>query len=227
MRAYVRQLQGQTLYTVARERPNTIVEIKNDQVVVRTEEGYENPASLSELQDLADRIFAGEVVEVPLRRRSAFHAAVLATLPEVDHALSPRRFWLKDVPGTFDREYDELFPEEDPATAREGREVYHRHRVRERSPVLSKLKKETVLRDEGRLVCEACGFDFERQYGELGVGFIECHHRFPLGEGEERETTLDDLALLCANCHRMVHRSKLTLSVEELQCALRDADREA
>ena len=93
--------------------------------------------------------------------------------------------------------------------------------------VLSKLKKETVLRDEGRLSCEACGFDFERRYGELGLGFIECHHRFPLGEGEERETTLDDLALLCANCHRMIHRSKLTQSVEELQRALRDADGEA
>jgi predicted HNH restriction endonuclease len=182
---------------------------------------------LNELQDLADRIFAGEVVEIPLRGRSAFHAAVLATLLEVDHALSPRRFWLKDVPGTFDREYDELFPEEDPATAREGREVYHRHRVRERSPLLCKLKKETVLREEGRLGCEACRGDFERQYGELGQGVIECHHRFPLGEGEERETTLEDLALLCANCHRVIHRSKLTLSVEELQRALRDADGEA
>jgi hypothetical protein len=221
MRGHVRQLVGETLTTVARGRRNTIVEVTDDRVLVETEEGHRNYASLKELQDLADRVFGGEEVEVPLRGRSAFHAAVLATLPEVDHALNPRRFWLRDPPGAFDAEYSELFQDEAPATAREGRLMYQQHRVRERSPILCRLKKEAALREEGRLVCEACGFDFARQYGALGEGFSECHHRSPLGQGEERETALEDLALLCANCHRRIHRSKL-ISVEELRSSLHD-----
>jgi predicted HNH restriction endonuclease len=171
---------------------------------------------LEELQNYARCIFAGEEVELPLRGRSAFHAAVLATLPELDYALNPRRFWLRDPPETFDREYDELFPEEDPATAREGRVRYRQHRVRERSPALRRLKIEAVYRETGHLACEACGFDFRIQYGALGEGFIECHHRVQLADGEERETTLTDLALLCANCHRMIHRAGADMSVEGL-----------
>ena len=221
MREYVRNRVGQTLFTIAQDRPNTIVDVTNDRALVETETGHRNYASLKDLQTLADRIFAGEELELELRGRSAFHAAVLATLPELDYALNPRRFWLKDPPGAFDAEYNELFPDEDLATAREGREIYHLHRSRERSPVLARLKKQAVLRERGQLTCEACGFDFESQYGSLGEGYIECHHKVALADGEQRETALDDLALLCANCHRVVHRSKQTLTVEDLRELLR------
>jgi hypothetical protein len=220
MREYVRQRVGQTLFTVAQGRPNTIVDVTHDRVLVETEEGDRNYASLTELQSVADRIFAREEVVLELRGRSAFHAAVLATLPDLDYALNPRRFWVKDPPGAFDAEYNELFPDEDPATAQEGRQAYRVHRVRERSPVLCRLKKQAVLSEQGRLACEACGFDFESQYGALGEGYIECHHRVALAEGEERETALEDLALLCANCHRVIHRSKRKLSVEQLRESL-------
>lgn len=71
------------------------------------------------------------------------------------------------------------------------------------------------------LECSACGFNFERQYGNWGKGFIEVHHIKPLSEidGEETETNPEkDLTVLCANCHRMVHRKKgITLSIEELK----------
>lgn len=216
MRELVRELEGKTLYTVARARPNVIVRVTADQALVETEDGDQNWVSLNELQKYADRIFAGEEVVLPLRGRSAFHAAVLATLPELDHALNPRRFWLKDPPEAFDREYDELFPEEDPTSAQEGRLRYRRHRVRERSLVLRRLKIEAALREDRELACEACGFDFAAQYGVLGEGFIECHHRVPFADGEERETTLADLALLCANCHRMIHKAGAAMSVEDL-----------
>ena len=63
---------------------------------------------------------------VPVRQRSAFYMAVLATLPEVDYALNPRRVWLKDSVSTFDAEYADLFPDEDPAVASEGRRSYRR-----------------------------------------------------------------------------------------------------
>ena len=70
--------------------------------------------------------------------------------------------------------------------------------------------------------CTVCGFDFEETYGELGRGFIECHHLNPLSErrGTEADnqlTTLDQVVVLCSNCHRMVHRKRPALSVEALK----------
>ena len=41
----------------------------------------------------------------------------------------------------------------------------------------------------------------------LGDGFVECHHRTPLAALPGVTTTrLTDLAIVCANCHRMLHR---------------------
>jgi 5-methylcytosine-specific restriction protein A len=56
-------------------------------------------------------------------------------------------------------------------------------------------------------------------YGELGEGFAECHHRTPLGEltGKTR-TRLADLAIVCANCHRILHRKRARgMTVEQLR----------
>lgn len=73
--------------------------------------------------------------------------------------------------------------------------------------------------------CMACGFDFGKTYGVWGEGFIEVHHLIPLGNEMIRERITDagkDLIVLCANCHRMVHRKKgITLTVEELKQKLK------
>ncbi|MBQ4508678.1 MAG: HNH endonuclease [Paludibacteraceae bacterium] len=58
------------------------------------------------------------------------------------------------------------------------------------------------------LICQACEFDFEKFYGELGKDFIEVHHIKPLHSNNE-EVNVDpkeDLVCLCPNCHRMMHR---------------------
>lgn len=68
--------------------------------------------------------------------------------------------------------------------------------------------------------CEVCGFNFEEFYGDWGKGFVEVHHIIPLAEFKERKETdaKKDLAILCANCHRMVHRKKdTTLTIEGLK----------
>jgi predicted HNH restriction endonuclease len=90
--------------------------------------------------------------------------------------------------------------------ALEGRRLLRLHKLKERKPQLVRRKKRATLQATGRLLCEACGFDFAAVYGELGAGFAECHHTQPLGEAGERVTTLGDLAVVCANCHRMLHR---------------------
>lgn len=100
----------------------------------------------------------------------------------------------------------------------EGRRLLKLHRVRERKRQLVSRKKKVVLEAIGRLSCEACEFDFAKSYGKLGAGFAECHHRLPLAEFvEESPTRLADLAIVCANCHRMLHRSQPMLSVEDLR----------
>jgi 5-methylcytosine-specific restriction protein A len=103
-------------------------------------------------------------------------------------------------------------PEEGEDGAVEGRVLYRVHKTRERKK--SEEKKRAVLKATGRLACEACGFDFLAIYGERGRGFAECHHILPLSNGT-RTTYLRDLAIVCANCHRMLHRGDL-ISLEDL-----------
>jgi 5-methylcytosine-specific restriction protein A len=61
----------------------------------------------------------------------------------------------------------------------------------------------------GRLFCEVpkCGFDFEKRYGALGRGYAQVHHLTPLNKAPKggRKVLLSDLAIVCANCHAMIH----------------------
>ena len=101
---------------------------------------------------------------------------------------------------------------------KEGKEIIRMHRTRERDPKIIKEKKEKTLKEKGKLVCEACGFDFEEIYGERGYGYIECHHKIGVSNmNEDDETKLEDLALVCSNCHRMIHRKKDWLTIKELK----------
>ncbi|WP_433229032.1 HNH endonuclease [Actinomadura formosensis] len=97
-------------------------------------------------------------------------------------------------------------PDEEETSAREGRILERLHRYRERNRSLRAEKIKSVLASDGKLVCEVCRFDFTKFYGTHGDGYIEVHHVVPLHEAGESETKLSDLALLCANCHRMSHR---------------------
>ena len=105
----------------------------------------------------------------------------------------------------------------------EGRILTRMHLVRERDPRAAAEKKRVELERTGRLRCEPCSFDFFEIYGEHGRGYIECHHRIPLADlAESRTTRLEDLALVCANCHRMLHRGRRVLGVEELVILYRE-----
>lgn len=100
----------------------------------------------------------------------------------------------------------------------EGKILARLHQQRERNPTLVKRKKESVKKIAGKLVCEVCDFDFEAVYGELGSGYAECHHLIPLAQLEKvRKTKLADLAIVCANCHRMLHRPQSMLAIAELR----------
>jgi 5-methylcytosine-specific restriction endonuclease McrA len=64
--------------------------------------------------------------------------------------------------------------------------------------------------------CEVCGFIFEEKYGAIGREYIVAHHLNPVALGVAK-TTLDDIALLCANCHSMVHTEKTPISIDKLR----------
>ncbi len=103
----------------------------------------------------------------------------------------------------------------------EGRLLTVQHHRRERSRNIVLAKKAAATKVGRRLECEVCGFDFRERYGVRGEGFIECHHIKPVADlGDGTPTRLSDLALLCANCHRMVHARRPWLTVEQLRASL-------
>lgn len=109
-------------------------------------------------------------------------------------------------------------PEENEEEFAEGSVLTRTHRIRERNPSITKRKKTQVLAQTGKLECTICGFNFAIVYGHIGNGFAECHHNKPVSElipGEK--TKLSDLSIICANCHRMIHRAKPWLSPGELR----------
>ena len=103
---------------------------------------------------------------------------------------------------------------------KEGKELLRLHKVRERDPQLVKDAKKRFKKLHGELFCEACGINFERVYGERGKDFIEGHHKKPVSEMKEGETTkVEDIGMLCSNCHSMIHRLPM-VSIEELKSSL-------
>lgn len=110
---------------------------------------------------------------------------------------------------------DELALNSPEISVAEGKLKLVAHLVRERNKGIVKIKKQLAI-DNDALQCEVCGFSFNITYQSQ---FIECHHIFPISQIGVSETTLDDLALVCANCHRMLHTKfdGKFLSIAELQ----------
>ena len=98
----------------------------------------------------------------------------------------------------------------------EGRASFKKHRSYERNPKVIKKAKSNFWKRHGFYECEACGFRFDKVYGKRGHKFIEGHHIKPVSEMKPGATTSpEDIALLCPNCHRMVHK-KPFITVSEL-----------
>jgi 5-methylcytosine-specific restriction protein A len=89
-----------------------------------------------------------------------------------------------------------------------ARRAFRNHRYRERKARLAKLEQ-AKSKNGGRLICEVqdCGFDFLDCYGPIGEGYAQVHHLEPLSDAprDGRPVTLDKLAVVCANCHAMIH----------------------
>ena len=125
--------------------------------------------------------------------------------PYLNHELKEN---LRDYQTFFNDELEQDF------NSKEGKELFRKHRIRERDGTLTYRKKLNAI-NNGELKCEVCQFSFQDIYNQ---DYIECHHKIPIHKGE-RITRLDDLALVCSNCHRMLHR-KINgdfLTIEQLK----------
>ena len=73
-------------------------------------------------------------------------------------------------------------------------------------------------------ICQGCGFDFEKKYGEIARGFIHVHHIVSLASiaSNHKVDPILDLIPLCANCHSVVHLSKPSLTIDELKNRIND-----
>ena len=97
----------------------------------------------------------------------------------------------------------------------------------ERVVISVRRERNSTLRNNALAIhgydCMACGFNFEEFYGEIGKGFIEVHHVVPLANAGKTKTNPEtDLVVLCANCHRMVHKQKgVCLSIQEIKKYIR------
>lgn len=110
----------------------------------------------------------------------------------------------------------QLIEDRESYSAFEGNLVPRSHLTRERDPKLI-AKFKASLTD---MHCESCTMSFTEIYGHLGADYIEAHHKVPVSLMTDGDiTTLDDLAALCPNCHRIIHKN-YPLSVEELAAVL-------
>ncbi|NQU77272.1 HNH endonuclease [Candidatus Falkowbacteria bacterium] len=118
----------------------------------------------------------------------------------------------KDI---IEKDYSDLIIEE-------GFIKFSRVKTKTRSRRLVKTAKEYYSKNN-KIYCSACNFNFEDFYGEIGTGYIEIHHLKPIFAYEDNieqnlSEALVNVAPVCSNCHRIVHRkSDKLLSIPSLQ----------
>ena len=126
------------------------------------------------------------------------------TIYETTNQVSIRQPGISAIPG-YIRVTNEKAPDVDihsDSLAKEGEKRLRLHLYNERKPQNVKAKKQSV----SSLNCEICGFSFLHFYGQEAGNYCEVHHLIPLkGLKCATEINLNDLAILCSNCHRVVH----------------------
>lgn len=90
----------------------------------------------------------------------------------------------------------------------EGSILYQYHRYIETNEErVKRLRNRAQAR--GRLCCVICNFDYFEVYGDVGQGFMECHHTVDITQYKRDMVIKDgDFVLVCSNCHRMLHRTR-------------------
>ena len=100
----------------------------------------------------------------------------------------------------------------------EGELRLYTHRRKERDRALRTKKIEARLAAGLEPCCEACGITTNGAFPGLNGEILEVHHRLPLSASSGPvATALSDLALLCPNCHRAIHKTRPLFNVENFR----------
>ncbi|WP_420890965.1 HNH endonuclease, partial [Methylobacterium indicum] len=97
----------------------------------------------------------------------------------------------------------------------EGKISYRKHRKREK-----KLRNLLIRQRKYNFICEICDFQPPKIEDKLHESFFEAHHIQLLSRSEEPVwNAASDMALLCACCHRFIHKLMLNnnrwISIDE------------
>jgi hypothetical protein len=108
---------------------------------------------------------------------------------------------------------------EDVLTGVEGRILIRLHAYRERDRKFAKMvRNHYKKKGGGYLSCSACGLKPETLYNDLGDKCIEAHHTIPIEELQpDSVTRVDEMVMVCASCHRVIHSRKPCLTIAEVQ----------
>ena len=189
--------EGKNFFTT--DIPNLYSEISNS----HRPKGYEQSAGYSKTYDLAklpsEEILISDLNYIlDLYAKLTFRGGIESNLGPDDYSSD---------------NHDDLKLDE--------KRKYKLHRVIERNSNHGKK----IKRIKG-YTCEACGFNFEKNYGKVGEKYIEAHLKIPISslpEDQIIEFNLDDYAVLCSNCHRMAHKRRGNpYSIEELKSFLKN-----
>jgi len=114
---------------------------------------------------------------------------------------------------------DEYKPEDVELDLTEQRQYKAHFRIERSSTNARKVKKALGY------TCQICEFNFKKKYGEISLSkkkeeFIEAHHKVQLSslpKGEVIKFSIEDFAVLCSNCHKMVHKKNPPYTIEEMK----------
>ncbi|WP_051697630.1 HNH endonuclease [Prevotella sp. 10(H)] len=132
-------------------------------------------------------------------------------LLDIEVYQNKRQYWFFDFSGTpFEKLANNNGKE-----YKEGRILEGKHKRRERNrKLVANAKRKFRDTHDGKIFCEICGFNFMDKYG---IDYIEVHHLKAIMDMEEDHgTSLDNVCLVCPNCHRVIHSQYPFLVIDKV-----------
>lgn len=202
---------GAIAYGQVAEQPTHANQVNNQELLgnefwIKDEPGPEERRTGIKLSDVRTDEDQGMITRAQLKAHPLLKNSLIITAPNrtvfklsSDEVIELQKLW--NTP-----ELVEL--NDEPAS--EGRLLLRQHKVRERQPRLRRDKLRKFRKKHGSLHCEICKLEESGSYPEEVVESVfEVHHITPLSELDGMTLTgMEDLAVLCASCHRAVHANK-------------------
>ncbi|MZQ91150.1 hypothetical protein GVY41_18930 [Frigidibacter albus] len=189
-------------------------------------------AIATDLANIADiRSHHPDLADAIERHGDALNAAensiLIRTTADRVNELQERIFGLTNAASATRLEEAEAKPpvDEEEIYGVEGRLLTRIHVYKERDKgFAARAKKFYKDKSGGRLVCQCCGMDPTVVYGKDGERCLEAHHKIPIEELQpDSITRVDEMAIVCASCHRIIHSKKPCIAVEDLAAEILSA----